>query len=276
MRCYRNHPNRMPVIGGATREGYTTQDALAFYDQFYGPNAVLVVGGDVTVEEVRKLAKYFGPIPKQSDITRQRLQSRRRARRAGGADRSARAPALSHPRSYLAPNFRNAKGNEGYALTVLGILTGGTAGRLYHRMVIEQQSVLGIDTGYDGGAFDLGRFNFYATPRQGGDLAAAEKAMDEQIGALLKDGVTDQEVADAKRRLQIAAVKARDSVSGPVFIVAEALGKGRALADVQAWPERIESVTAADVLAVAAQIFKPANSVTGTLLPKPAQEAGQP
>ncbi len=180
-------------------------------------------------------------------------------------------------RSYLAPNFRTAKGNEGYALTVLSeILTGGTAGRLYRRMVIEQQSALGIDTSYDGGAYDVGRFNFYGTPRQGGDLAAAEKAMDEQIGALLKDGVTDQELADAKRRLQIAAIKARDSVSGPVFIVAEALGKGRTLADVQAWPERIGSVTAADVLAAAAQIFKPANSVTGTLLPKPAQEAAQP
>jgi len=277
---YRNHPNRMPVIGWRHEmEGYTTQDALAFYDRFYEPNnAVLVVGGDVTVEEVRKLAeKYFGPIPKRSDITRQRLQEPPPSapRRVALTDPRVRQPYLI--RSYLAPNFRNAKGNEGYALTVLSeILTGGTAGRLYRRMVIEQQSVLGIDTGYDGDAYDLGRFNFYATPRQGGDLAAAEKAMDEQIAALLKDGVTDQEVADAKRRLQIAAVKARDSVSGPVFIVAEALGKGRALADVQAWPERIESVTAADVLAVAAQIFKPANSVTGTLLPKPAQEAGQP
>jgi zinc protease len=260
-------------------EGYTTQDALAFYDLFYEPsNAVLVIGGDVTVEEVRKLAeKYFGSIPNGKTITRQRLQEPPPSapRRVALTDPRVRQPYLI--RSYQAPNFRNAKGNEGYALTVLSeILSGGTAGRLYRRMVIEQQSALGIDTGYDGVAYDIGRFNFYATPRQGGDLAAVEKAMDQEIAALLKDGVTDQEVADAKRRLQIAAVKARDSVSGPVFIVAETLGKGRTLADMQAWPERIESVTAADVLAVAAPIFKPANSVTGTLLPKPAQEAAQP
>ncbi|HEY3149013.1 MAG TPA: insulinase family protein, partial [Dongiaceae bacterium] len=71
------------------------------------------------------------------------------------------------------------------------------------------------------------------------------------------------------------AVKARDSISGPVFMVAEALGKGRTLADVQAWPDRIGAVTAADVMAAARQILRPENSVTGTLLPKPAQEAAQ-
>jgi zinc protease len=277
---YRNHPYRLPVIGWRHEiEGYTTEDALDFYERFYEPsNAVLVVGGDVTVEEVRRLAeKHFGPVPNGKTVTRQRLQEPPPSapRRVALTDPRVRQPYLI--RSYQAPNFRNAKGNEGYALTVLSeILTGGTAGRLYRRMVIEQQSALGIDTGYDGGAYDLGRFNFYATPRQGGDLAAVEKAMDEQIAALLKDGVTDQEVTDAKRRLQIAAVKARDSVSGPVFMVAEALGKGRTLADVQAWPERIDTVTAADILAIATAIFRPANSVTGTLLPQPAQSAAQP
>jgi zinc protease len=277
---YRNHPYRLPVIGWRHEmEAYTTEDALEFYKRFYEPgNAVLVIGGDVTPEEVRALAeKHFGPIPKAEPVTRRRLQEPPPSapRRVALSDERVRQPYLI--RSYLAPNYRAAKGNEGYALTVLSeILTGGTAGRLYRRMVIEQQSVLGIDTGYDGGAYDLGRFNFYATPRQGGDLATAEQAMDKEIAALLKDGVTDQEVADAKRRLQIAAIKSRDSVSGPVFIVAETLGKGRTLADVQAWPDRIGAVTAADVAAVAAQIFKPENSVTGTLLPKPAQEAAQP
>jgi zinc protease len=276
---YLNHPYRLPVIGWRHEiEAYTTDDALAFYERFYEPgNAVLVVGGDVTVEEVRRLAeKHFGPIPKGEAITRARLQEPPPAapRRVSLSDERVRQPYLI--RSYLAPNFRNAEGNEAYALTVLAeVLTGGTAGRLYRRMVIEQQSALGIDSRYDGGPYDIGRFSLYATPRQGGDLAALEQEVDRQIAALLKDGVTDEEVADAKRRLQIGAVKARDSVSGPVFIVAEALGKGRTLADIQAWPERIETVTAADVLAAATQVLRPANSVTGTLLPKAAQEASQ-
>ena len=95
------------------------------------------------------------------------------------------------------------------------------------------------------------------------------------LDRLLKDGVTDQEVADAKHRLEISAIKARDSVSGPTFIVAEALGKGRKLADLQAWPDRIEAVTQADVMKAARQILRPENSVTGTLLPKAPQGASQ-
>lgn len=277
---YLNHPYRLPVIGWRHEmERYTTGDALAFYKRFYEPgNAVLVVGGDVTVEEVRRLAeKYFAPIPKGETVARQRLQEPPPAapRRISLSDERVRQPYFI--RSYLAPSLRNARGNEGYALAVLSeILTGGTAGRLYRRMVIDQQSALGIDSGYDGSPYDIGRFNLYATPRQGGDMTALELEIDRQIAALLKDGVTDQEVADAKRRLQISAVKARDSIGGPVFIVAEALGKGRTLADVQAWPERIDAVTAADVLAAATQVFRPANSVTGILSPKPAQEATQP
>ena len=277
---YLNHPYHLPVIGWRHEmEQYTPADALAFYKKFYEPNnVVLVIGGDVTPEEVRALAeKYFGPIPKGETITRQRLQEPPPSspRRLSLSDERVRQPYLV--RLYQAPSFRTAKGNEGYALTVLSeILSGGTAGRLYRRMVIDQKSALGIDVDYDGGAYDIGRLAFYATPRQNGDLAAVEQALDKEIAALLKDGVTDQEVADAKHRLQIQAIKARDSIRGPVFIVAEALGKGRTLADVQSWPERIGAVTAADVLAVAAQILRPENSVTGTLLPKPAQEAAQP
>jgi zinc protease len=277
---YLNHPYGLPVIGWRHEmEAYTTGDALAFYKRFYAPNnAALVVGGDVTLEEVRKLAEqYFAPLPKAETVTRRRLQEPPpvAARRVALSDPRVRQPYLI--RSYLAPSLRSAKGNEGYALTVLSeILTGGTAGRLYRRMVIEQQSALAIDSGYDGGRYDIGRFSFYGTPRQGGDLAAVEQEMDRQIALLLQDGVTEAEVADAKRRLQIAAVKSRDSVSGPVFMVAEALGKGRTLADVQAWPERIGGVTAADVLAVARDILKLENSVTGTLLPQVAEEAAQP
>jgi zinc protease len=277
---YLNHPYRLPVIGWRHEmQAYTTEDALAFYKKFYEPNnVVLVIGGDVTVKEVRALAeKYFGPIPMGATVARHRLQEPPPSvpRRLSLSDEHVRQPYFL--RTYQAPSFRTAKGNEGYALTVLSeILTGGTAGRLYRHMVIDQKSALAVDANYDGGPYDVGRFGFYATPRQGGDLAAVEAALDKEIAALLKDGVTDQEVADAKQRLQIGAIKARDSVSGPVFIVAEALGKGRTLADVQAWPDRIGAVTAADVIAAARQIIRPENSVTGTLLPKAAQEAVQP
>src|SRR3977135_2365194 len=54
---YLNHPYGRPVIGWRQElEKLTRDDALAFYRRFYTPNnAILVVAGDVTAEEVRKL-----------------------------------------------------------------------------------------------------------------------------------------------------------------------------------------------------------------------------
>jgi zinc protease len=232
--------------------------------------------------EVKVLAeKYFGPLPRHGIGPRERLQepAPNAARRLSLSDERVRQPYLL--RRYLAPSYRTTEASATpddapYALSVLAeILGGGSAGRLYREMVVTKQTALSVGADYDGGAYDLDSFTFFGTPRQGGDMAALETALDQQIAKLLKDGVTDQEVADAKHRMEISAIKARDSVSGPTFIVAEALGKGRKLADLQAWPDRIEAVTQADVMKAARQVLRVENSVTGTLLPKAPQEASQ-
>jgi zinc protease len=286
---YLNHPYRLPVIGFRHEmEQYTTEDAIAFYHRFYAPNnAVLVIGGDVTVEEVRKLAeKNFGPIAAHDAVKRERLQEPPAiaARRLTLADERVRQPYLL--RRYLVPSLHSVESTtsekdtalraEPYALVVLSeILGGGSAGRLYLDMVVKQKSALGAGADYDGNDLDLDTFTFYGTPRQGGDMAALETSMDAEIAKLLKDGVTDAELADAKQRLQIGAIKARDSIGGPTFLIAEALAKGRKLEDVQAWPERIAAVTRDDVMVAAKKYLRVENSVTGTLLPKAAQEASQ-
>ena len=51
------------------------------------------------------------------------------------------------------------------------------------------------------------------------------------------------------------------------------LATGRTVADVEAWPERIGAVTAAQVNAAAAHVFRPEISVTGRLVPAPQQVA---
>ncbi len=278
-----NHPYRLPVIGWRHEmEQYTTADAVAFYDRFYAPNnAVLVIGGDVTVAEVRALAeKNFGPITAHDPVKRDRLQepAPNAARRLTLADERVRQPYLL--RRYLAPSYRTAESAgaadaavraEPYALTVLAeILSGGSAGRIYRHMVVAQKSAISAGADYDGNSYDQDSFTFYGTPRQGGDMIAMEQALDAEIAALLKDGVSDEELADAKQRLKIAAIKARDSIGGPTFLIAEALAKGRKLDDVQAWPERIEAVTKDQVAAAARKYLRVENSVTGILLPRDA------
>jgi zinc protease len=276
---YLNHPYRLPVIGWRHEmETYSTKDAVDFYQAHYAPNnAVLVIAGDVTTDEVKALAeKYYGPIAKKDVAARQRLSEPQAyaPRRVTMESEFVSQPSVS--RLYQAPSYRTAQGNQAYALQVLDeILGGNNVGRLYRRLVVEQALADSIGSNYDPSPYDVGTFAFWGAPRQGGSVEKIEAAIDDEIAKLLKDGVTDQEVADAKRRLQIAAVKSRDSLSGAATLVATRIADGSTLAEIQAWPDRIGTVTAADVLAAAKLVLVPNNSATGTLLPKPGAVAGQ-
>jgi zinc protease len=67
------HPYRYPVIGWMSDlEHMRVEDAQAFYDRWYAPNnATLVVVGDVTPQEVHKLAtQYFGPLKRKKNYRR--------------------------------------------------------------------------------------------------------------------------------------------------------------------------------------------------------------
>lgn len=278
---YRNHPYGNPVIGWRHEiETYSTADALDFYRRWYAPNnAILIVAGDVTADEVLQLAeRHFGAIPRRALPERARLGEPPAVavRRLSLQSPEVRYPSVS--RSYLAPSYRTAaKTQTAYALSVLGeILDGGLVGRLHRRLVVEQQVAISAGASYSGDARDYGRFGFYVSPREAGDLAAAEAAMDAEIRRLLVDGVTALEVAQAKERLRISSVKARDSLSGPARLVADALGADLSLAELQAWPERIAAVTAEEVMLAARSILTPQNGVTAILTPPDATENPAP
>jgi zinc protease len=275
-----NHPYRLPIIGWQHEmQTYTTQDAIDFYGKYYAPNnAVLVIAGDVTTEEVKALAeKYYGPVPKKDVQPRVRLQEPEAyaPRRVTLESEFVDQPSVS--RIYQAPSFRTATAKQAYALQVLDeILGGNNVGRLYRRLVVDKGLADYAGSNYDASPFDQGSFAFYAAPRQGGKVEEIEQAVDAEIADLLKNGVSDQEVADAKRRMEISAVKSRDSLNGAAQFVATRIATGSSLADIQAWPDKIKEVTTADVLDAAKAVFVPNRSVTGLLLPKPGAVPGAP
>ena len=83
---YLNHPYGRPVIGWRSEiESLGRDDALAFYRRFYTPNnAIVVIAGDVTPEEVKADAEEtYGKIAPRAEIApRRRPASRCRRRRA--------------------------------------------------------------------------------------------------------------------------------------------------------------------------------------------------
>ena len=109
----------------------------------------------------------------------------------------------------------------------------------------------------------------FGLPAAGVGLEALESAFDAEIAKLLQSGVTEAELADAKRRLVAQAVFARDSLDGPARIIGGGLATGQSIVDMEAWPERIEAVTKAEVDAAAKALLRPNWSATGWLQSEP-------
>ena len=267
-----NHPYRIPVIGWEHEiHELSTETALAFYRRWYAPNnAVLIVGGDITADELRPLAeKYYGAIPARTVPERKRVTEppQHAPRRI-----TLESPQVSQPGvsiSYLAPSRNSAGKEHTYALQILDeILSGGATSRLFRGLVVEQAIAASAGSGYRGSAYDLGTFDFHASPRPGGDIAELEAALRAEIARLLEAGVTEAEVAAAKRRLRAGAIFARDSLRTGPNIFGRMLATGGSVADVEAWPERITAVTVEQVNAAARNVFQDNRSVTGLLLPE--------
>src|SRR5690606_4590581 len=113
-------------------------DAISFYNRAYTPNnAVLIVAGDVTVEEVRVLAEEtYGKVARRAapePRDRPKEPEPIAARTVTLADPRVTQPSVQ--RSYLVPAYATDEGREAEALDVLAdILGGGTQSRLHQRL----------------------------------------------------------------------------------------------------------------------------------------------
>ena len=266
-----NHPYKIPVIGWKHEiAALTTKDALDFYRRYYVPNnAILIVAGDVTAEELRPLAeKYYGTIARGADVVRKRVTEppQLAARRV-----EMESPRVGQPgwsRYYIAPSYRTAKGNQSYALQIFSeIIGGGTTSRLYRSLVVDKGIAASASAWYSPNQLDFGTFGLNVSPRPGTTLAAVEKALLADIDAILKDGVTAAEVARAKKKLVAGAVYARDSLSAAPNIIGGALATGRTIEDIEAWPDRINAVTLDQVNEAARAALVERQSVTNILRP---------
>ena len=268
---YLHHPYRLPVIGWFHEiAGYTREDALEFYREWYAPNnAVLVVAGDVTVAELRPLAeRTYGTVASRHVPARRRLAEppQHAERRIALHHERVQQPVLV--RSWLAPSYASAGHEHCYALELLAeILGGGGTSRLFREVVVERSLAAGAGCFFRGTGLDGATFRVYATPRPGVAMADLEGAVAGEVGKVLADGVTADELERTRKRLIAEAIYARDSLSGAARVFGSALTSGESVGDVEAWPARIAAVTLEQVHAAARHVFRPEQSVTAELLP---------
>lgn len=266
-----HHPYGIPVIGWEPEiRALTYEDALAFYRTWYAPNnATLVIAGAVTADDVRPLAEqFYGPIPSRPVPARVRVTEPEHVAAVRLEMTSDRVRQPSWSRRYLAPSYHSGDAKQPYALQLLTeILGGGETSRLNRSLVTDQKIAASAGADYDATALDLGSFMVYASPLPGHQIAELERGVEAELKRVRDQGVTDDEIARAKLRLQAATIYALDSLSTGARTIGAALSTGSTVEDVEDWPDRIGAVTAADITAAARAVLKDETAVTSILKP---------
>lgn len=196
------------------------KDVQNFFKTYYAPdNAVLTLVGDFDPEDaLAKVKKYFGAIPSQMSPPKVDLSEEQHygERRETIYDPLAREPQIIE--AYHIPPGNTP---ENYAAQALAdILSGGQSSRFYQHLVKEKQLAVSVDAEPDA---RIGPSLFYivGTPRPGVPVADLEKGIDDEIQAVIKDGVTPDELAKAKTQQLRRFIDQRRSALATANLIGE-------------------------------------------------------
>lgn len=268
---YQEHPYAVSTIGPVDAlNRLSRKDAIAFYKKHYAPNnAVLVVCGDVTEEDVRALAENsYGKIPANPDIRpHQRPQGPAifSPRRVTHKDPSTKR--VIFQRRYLVPSYATGRIGEPEALDVLTrILCNSPTSRLLDRLVDDGGLASNVNGKYRGHVVDSGVLAINVTARDR-KLAAIEAIVDETVEDLRRNGPTEIELARAKKAILADYILNSGSQGNLATRYGYCLATGRSIAQIEAWPENIAKTSIEDIVRVACDYLDTGRSVTGWLQP---------
>ncbi len=286
------HPYRRPVVGWMSDlEAMTADDARAFYQRWYTPaNALVVVAGDVDVQQVRDWAEQtYGAIPARvvparkpreepAQLGMRRLVFKAPAEQAYVA-LAFKVPALSPAALAASADSAEARAaDDVLALTVLAAVLSGYDGARLERALTQSRGHVADMAGASYGLAGRGPqlFTLFGVPAQGKTPAQVEHALRAEIKRIARDGVGESELRRVKVQWEAGEIYKRDSI----FNQAEALGRnwvqGFALDSEERLIARLRTVTARQVQAVAARYFGDDALTVATLLPQPVDPTRTP
>ncbi len=259
--AYTTHPYRWMTIGAELShvENATLEDVKAFFYKHYTPcNAILVVAGNVSTEQVRILSeKWFGPIPAGEKYQRN-LPAEPRQLEARSRELRANVPLDAFYKCWHI--YPRTDMRYYVADLVTEILSGGGSSRLYQSLVKEKQLFSNIEC-YHLGSTDAGLLTIEGKLVKGIKMADAEKAVKEELIKLQKDGITGKELEKVKNKTE--SMIAFEDMS--VMSRAASLAMYELLGDadlINKELQRYQAVTAAQIQAESNIIFDENNGNT--------------
>ena len=204
--AYKKHAYRWATIGKELShiEDAKMADVKAFFNKHYNPqNAILVVGGNVKTEDVKKLAeKWFEPIPSGHKYERN-LPQEDKQNEARTETVKANVPLNA---IYVAFKMPGRLSNDYYAFDLLSdILSGGKSSRLHNSLLKEQQLFSDINA-YISSSLDPGLFIVEGKLVEGVSIEKAEAAIWEELEKIKSELVGANELTKVKNKVESVLV----------------------------------------------------------------------
>ncbi len=203
---YQQHPYRWATIGKeiAHIEEATLEDVKAFFQKYYLPNnAILVVAGKVTVNEVKMLAeKWFGPIPAGVKALRNlpvepvQAEDRRMEIRAD-------VPAN---RVYIAYPVVGRYDSGYHAIDLLSDLLGRNESAYLYNALVQDQRIFDSLHASLTGSMDPGLLVVSGQVCEGVEVAHAEKLLLDAIQDFVKNGINAEGLQRVKNQAEASLV----------------------------------------------------------------------
>lgn len=256
---YLTHPYQWATIGKEIRhiENASIDDVRNFFFRYYIPaNAILVVAGNVKLDQVKMLAeKWFGPIG-SPEAPGRRLPAEAPQTLKRTLNVEADVPASALYKAYHMPGRFH---QDFFAADLMSdVLARGESSRLYQKLVKEREMFTSISS-FTMGTIDPGLVVINGRVKDGVKLKDAENAVNEVLDEFISRGASQAELEKVKNQaystLQFGEVEVMNRAMNLAF------AKLSGNADyVNEEGRLIDSVTTDDISRVGRTILREENS----------------
>ena len=235
-----------------------------FFDRYYRPeNVIILVVGDAEPEAVFKLVeKQYGEWKRGGKHPAVPVEPpQKQEKRAALGWPGATLPMLLE--GYHAPAFSTTNVDVP-TLDVLAELLFAERAPLYKRLVIKEQKVETL-TGSNDAHVDPNLFTVLARIKKPEDLAYVEKAIQDEMARIAREGVDDKTLADVLSHVKYAFAGQLSTADKTAYTASSFLALTGELRSMNDYFALYDKVTVADVKRVAAKTFTAANRTVVTM-----------
>jgi zinc protease len=278
--AYMSSPYRHPIVGWMNDlQNMKASDARDWYRSWYAPNnATVVISGDVDAKKVLNMAeKYYGAaaaheLPVRKPQIEPPQKGIKQVQVKAPADSAQLAMAWKAPR--LEPGKLDDP--EPYALELLTAVLDGYDNARLNRILVKQEKVVNdVGVGYDMISRGPELFLISATMAKGKTVGQAQASIRKALDELKQKGVLDSELKRIKVRILSDQIYKRDSIFGQAMEIGSTEMAGFSWRDIDYMLEKMQSITPAQVQAVAKKYLVDEGLTIAVLDPQARQAVGK-